>query len=133
MANVTDLALLSEQVEFIQATGLMIHLKDLSEELHQVAADDLDHFLAPPGRAQRGAPGAAAVRRLRRSCKRLQRFDKRYRLQSTVKTEEATSVCRLLHLQRCVFRSHLAAQAFHKKCGKNAVSNSQVKWQVKVV
>ena len=43
MANVTDFAVLTDQLELNQATGLMLRLKDLSEELHRVAADDLDN------------------------------------------------------------------------------------------
>ena len=43
MANITDLAVLSDQVELNQAMGSMLRIKDLSEELHRVAADDLDH------------------------------------------------------------------------------------------
>ena len=37
------MCVLSDQVELNQAMGLMLRLKDLSEELHRVAADDLDH------------------------------------------------------------------------------------------
>jgi len=43
MANVTDLASLSDEVELNQATDLMLRFEDISEEMHGIGADYMDH------------------------------------------------------------------------------------------